>query len=71
MADGACSNIIRFLNVYNIDDFKYLLEASEGNSQTYDRARAVDDYQNIRERVLELDKDFDFSPYPEFNRALI
>lgn len=71
MADGACSNIIRFLNVYNIDDFKYLLEASEGNSQTYDRARAVDDYQNIRERVLELDKDFDFSPYPDFNGALI
>lgn len=70
VADNTCNSIIRFIKHFDIQSFKELLELAEENSQTYKRARAYSDYSIIKDKILELDSQFDFSPYKNFMSAL-
>ncbi|PNK59862.1 hypothetical protein A6J60_002510 [Psychrobacter sp. FDAARGOS_221] len=65
-ADHACSNVIKFMNNFSIETFKYLLENAENNDQTYGRNQAGADYKIIKDKILEKDSSFDFTPYPHF-----
>ena len=69
-ADSACSNILKYIDRFNIKAFEYLLEGAEGNSQTYKRAKANEDYTKIKEQILTLEENFDFSRYYRFNKAI-
>ncbi len=68
-ADSTSNNIVRFIEYFDIPSFEQLLKLAEDNSQTYDRSRAYGDYARIKERMLELDSSFDFTPYPGFRSA--
>ena len=57
------------MDKFNISTYKYLLEESEGNRQTYGRANAAKEYKLIKEKIIELDSSFDFTTYANFNRA--
>lgn len=69
-ADSTANSIIRYIDSFDITSFKYLLELAENNAQTYERNRAYIDYATIKDKILELDSNFDFKPYPRFRRAL-
>lgn len=68
-ANHAITNVISFMDKFNISTYKYLLEESEGNRQTYGRTNAAKEYKLIKEKIIELDSSFDFTPYTNFNRA--
>lgn len=67
-ANHAITNVIKFMDKFNIETYEYLLEKSEDNRQTYGRARADKDYQKIKAKIIEIDQDFDFTKYRNFNR---
>lgn len=68
-ADRAASNIIKFIEEFNIECIEYMLEEAEKNSKTYDREDAYKDYQAIRTRVARLQEGFNWKRYPNFNRV--
>lgn len=68
VADNAFGNVLRYVDKFSIKAFEYLLEGAEKNNQTYRRSRANEDYSKIKEKILELEKDFDFSRYSRFNK---
>lgn len=68
VADNAFGNVLGYLDKFNIKAFEYLLEGAEENSQTYRRAKASEDYSKIKEKILTLEKDFDFGRYKRFNK---
>lgn len=59
------------LHLFNIESFIFLLEKIERNDQNYGRGRASIDHPKIKNRIIELDKDFDLSRFPNFSRRLI
>lgn len=69
-ANHAMTNIARFISKFDIDTFKYLIEQSETNNQTYGRSEAARDYKAIKRKIVELDKNFDFTSYTNFNRTV-
>lgn len=69
-ADKSFRNIINFIDSFNIEAFEHLLEDSEESNQTYRREQAQDDYIKIKEKILEMDEDFEFTRYPHFNRTI-
>lgn len=70
-ADRRFTEVIRpNLVRYKMDDCIDLIEGIQNNDQTYGRGRAGDDHRALRQRVLELDPDFDFTTYKNFIRYL-
>lgn len=69
-ADDAYSTILQFMDKFDKEAFENLLESSEANRQTYKRTRAYEDYARTKEKILELDNQFDFERYPRFKSAL-
>lgn len=68
-ANKAFENVMRFIKMFNIEAFEYLLEGGEENTQTYKRTQAYKEYKKIKEKIVALEKNFDFTRYPEFNKA--
>lgn len=66
-ANHAMTNVMKFIDKFNIESFKYLLDKAEGNNQTYGRSGALKDYKVVKEKILALDDNFDFASYPRFN----
>jgi hypothetical protein len=54
------------LDKYTLEDVLNLVELSSANDQCYLRWRASVDHRAVKEHVLKLDADFDFSPYPRY-----
>ncbi|WP_146122175.1 hypothetical protein [Burkholderia multivorans] len=52
------------LDNYSLTDLRNLMESAGQNNQCYGRGRASIDHKAVRERVLSLDPQFDFSPAP-------
>ena len=69
-ANHAITNVMKFIDKFDIDTYKYFIEISEDNRQTYGRAKAAEDYKRIKDNIAKLDKDFDFSSYTGFNSAV-
>lgn len=68
-ANHSITNVINFMDKFNIDTYRYLIEESESNSQTYGRSKAAVEYKMIKEKILSLDNSFDFTSYTNFNKA--
>lgn len=64
------SAIKPFLHLFDLDAIRFTLERIERNGQTYSRGAARTDHMDIKSRLLVLDRDFDFTPYPNFSRLL-
>lgn len=58
-----------YLNLFNLDALKFLLQKIEPNKQTYGRGLASVDHPKINQRILKLDKNFNFEEYPNFSRS--
>jgi hypothetical protein len=70
-ADRRFTDAIKpLLDRYEIDDCVDLVEGIQGNDQTRSRGRAGNDHRALRDRVLELDPNFDFSGFKVFIRHL-
>ena len=54
----------------SMEKLQYLLEKIEMNEQVYHRSRAYSDHKKIKERCVEHDESFDFTPYPHFLRSI-
>ena len=65
-ADDRFFGFINYRHIFNIDDFKVIMEGVERNSQIYARYRFSDDRKGIIKQVLELESGFDFSNYEHF-----
>lgn len=55
-----------FLKNFSIEQLKNIVEAVNINDQLHGRIRAIPSNNIIRERILSLEKSFDFSSYPNF-----
>lgn len=66
-ADNAFGNVLKYIDKFNVRAFEYLLEGAENNSQTYGRAKANEDYNKLRDKIVTVEKNFDFSRYNKFN----
>ncbi|MCW8174306.1 hypothetical protein [Verminephrobacter aporrectodeae] len=65
-ADRRFPEVIKpLLDKYEIDDCVDLIQGVQGNYQTWGRWRAASDHRELRDRMLALDANFDFSPYPD------
>jgi hypothetical protein len=64
------SAIEPFLQLFDLEAIRFTLERIEGNGQAYGRGRARSDHMEIKNRLLEIDPNFDFTPYPNFSRRL-
>jgi hypothetical protein len=62
--------ILPFLSDYNIDLLSKLLAAIEGNGQVLERRRAGQDNMAAKDRIDEIDPNFDFSNFPRFIATL-
>jgi hypothetical protein len=58
------------LTRFDLEAIQFTLERIEGNGQTYGRGAARSDHMEIKNRLLEIDPNFDFTPYPNFSRRL-
>lgn len=66
-ADGRFrSAILPHLRLFSIDGIQYLLTKIEGNNQVYWRGLASVDHPKVMNRALELDENFDVTPFPNF-----
>lgn len=66
-ADGRFRRaILPYIHLFSIDAILYLLSKIEDNNQVYGRNRASVDHPKVMSHALELDKQFDVSPYPNF-----
>ena len=69
-ANEAYNNISIFIEHFDTKGFEYLLEGGEANSQTYGRGNAHVEYNELKELIIKVDSNFDFTRYPEFNRVV-
>ncbi len=69
-ADHAITNVIKFMDKFKEETFEYLLAKSEKKRNTYARPKAPEEYKQIKNRIIEMNKAFDFSNYKEFNKAV-
>ncbi len=72
--NDADQNFIKFVLPYipemTLEDLKYVMELSCKNSQTYARSRASVDHKKIKEKVLLINPEFDFTEYKLFVRCI-
>lgn len=69
-ADVRCTKVILpHLHLFNLEALQDLLGKIEANSQTYGRGLASVEHPQIKERILQLDSNFDFSAYPRFDES--
>lgn len=64
------SAIEPYLHLFDLEAIRFTLERIERNGQTYGRGAARSDHMEIKNRVLAIDQNFDFTPYPRFSRRL-
>ena len=69
-ADEAFTSILKFINGYDIEAFEELLRNAETNPKTYERTRAYNDYTRVKEKIIKLETNFDFSRYPKFKEVI-
>lgn len=55
---------------FDLESLKFTLEKIEKNSQTYGRGRSESDHTQFVNRISRLDKSFDYSDYPHFQRLV-
>lgn len=55
-----------FINELDIDILMYIMELSQNNNQTYDRGRSRIDHKKIKDRIIEINPEFDFTNYANF-----
>jgi len=58
------------MELFNINALTFLLSKIEVNNQVYGRSKSSTDHIPIKERILELAPEFDFSQYPRFQRTV-
>lgn len=68
-ADRTFTYVVKpFLSKFTKEDLKVLCNKINLNSQTYDRKKAEDDFVFLKKYIMNnVDKDFDFSAYPNLN----
>ncbi|MDR6179396.1 hypothetical protein QE393_002656 [Pseudomonas sp. SORGH_AS 211] len=64
------SAIEPYLHLFDEDALIFTLERVERNRQTYGRGSARIDHMGVKSRLLAINHDFDFTPYPNFSRRL-
>lgn len=66
-ADSRFQNSLQpHLSLFDIDALSFTLERIEKNSQTIHRGRAETDHTMIKDRISEIDTNFDYSRFPHF-----
>jgi len=66
-ADWRFDNLILpYLKEFSFEEMKKILEYSNNNSQIYDRRRAGTSNRTIKNRIIQMDENFDFSQYVYF-----
>ncbi|GAA4106303.1 hypothetical protein [Zhongshania borealis] len=58
------------IHLFSLVAINYLLGKIEANTQVYRRGLASIDHPKLIKRALELDENFDFSPYPYFEKIV-
>jgi len=64
------SAIEPYLHLFDLEAIRFTLERIERNGQTYGRGAARTDHMEIKNHLLAMDQNFDFTPYPHFSRRL-
>ncbi|MCU4317103.1 hypothetical protein KTH46_19015 [Acinetobacter bereziniae] len=65
------SLIQKYITFFSIDLLRLLIVEADKNSQVYGRNEAKQDHRIIIEKLLSLDREFDFSPFENFIRGNI
>ncbi|MCS3732219.1 hypothetical protein FHS10_000141 [Mucilaginibacter dorajii] len=67
MADDRYTALIEpHLRAFSLKELEAIVEEVNGNSQVNGRRRARTDNYNVKERILELNKNFSFAKYQNF-----
>ena len=66
-ADRKFYNLISYIDMFDEDCFRFLLQKIEDNNQTWGRGRARIDHLDLKNKILATIPNFDFTPYPNFN----
>ena len=57
------------IHLFKLDALKFMLDKLEKNNQTWGRGRASVDHQSIRKQILEVEPNFNFEDYSNFDRT--